>query len=152
MQEGDQIPDLEVSTTRGPLSLRSLVGQPVVIYFYPKDSTPGCTREANEFTTLHSRFRRAGVRVLGVSRDSMTSHQRFREREGITFDLVSDPDETLCRAFDVIREKKMYGRTVVGIERSTFLFDAEGRLARSWRGVRVPGHAEEVLAAAKALG
>ncbi len=151
MQTGDALPDLEVCSTGGPLALRSLIGRPLVIYFYPKDSTPGCTRQANGFTAMHPQFKRAGVSVLGVSRDSLASHQRFREREGIVFDLVSDPDETLCKAFDVIREKKMYGRTVIGIQRSTFLFNAQGLLAMSWRGVKVPGHVEAVLAAAEAV-
>jgi peroxiredoxin Q/BCP len=151
MQTGDTLPDLNVDTTSGALSLRSLIGQPLVIYFYPRDATPGCTRQANDFTTLHERFAQAGVRVLGVSRDSMASHTRFREKQGIGFDLVSDPDETLCHAFNVIREKNMYGRKVLGIQRSTFLFDAAGQLAHSWRGVKVPGHAEAVLAAAEAL-
>ncbi|MFB9066816.1 peroxiredoxin [Pseudofulvimonas gallinarii] len=151
MQNGDALPDVEVATTSGPLALRSLVGRPLVIYFYPKDSTPGCTRQANDFTMMHAQFQRAGVNVVGVSRDSLASHQRFRERQGIVFDLVSDPDETLCKAFDVIREKNMYGRTVVGIQRSTFLFDAKGLLVESWRGVKVPGHVEAVLAAAEAI-
>jgi peroxiredoxin Q/BCP len=151
MAPGDELPDLTVATTSGPLSLRDLRGAPAVIYFYPKDATPGCTREALDFTGLQSRFQAAGTRVLGVSRDSIASHERFRSRQGIGFDLVSDPDQALCEAFAVIGEKSMYGRIVVGIVRSTFLFGADGRLRQAWRGVRVPGHAEQVLAAVEAL-
>ena len=151
MHVGDPLPDLTVDSTSGPLALRSLLGKPLVIYFYPKDATPGCTRQANEFTAMLDRFDSAGARVLGVSRDTPGSHDRFREKQGIGFDLVADQDEALCRAFDVIREKKMYGRTVLGIQRSTFLFDAEGRLLQEWRGVRVPGHVETVLAAVEAM-
>lgn len=151
MQPGDHLPDLTVDTTSGPLALPALTGKPLVIYFYPKDATPGCTREANDFAALLPAFDKAGIRVLGVSRDSLGSHERFRAKQGISFDLVADKDEALCRAFDVIKEKNMYGRKVLGIERSTFLFDAGGRLARCWRGIRVPGHADAVLAAAEAL-
>jgi peroxiredoxin Q/BCP len=151
MVAGDDLPDLTVATTSGPLRLADLRGRPAVIYFYPKDATPGCTREALDFAGLQARFEAAGARLLGVSRDGLASHERFRSRQGLGFDLVSDPDQALCDAFGVIGEKSMYGKTVVGVIRSTFLFAADGRLHQAWRGVRVPGHAEQVLAAVEAL-
>lgn len=152
MNSGDRLPDLSVpSTGGGDIHLRDLTGAPLVLFFYPKDATPGCTREAQDFTALHDRFAAAGARVLGISRDSLASHERFREKQALAFDLLSDKNEALCRAFDVLKEKSMYGRKVFGIERSTFLFDADGRLAQAWRGVKVPGHAEAVLAAVEAL-
>ena len=152
MTPGDPLPDLTVpSTSDGDIRLRDLTGAPLVLFFYPKDATPGCTREAQDFTALHDRFAAAGARVLGISRDSLASHERFREKQALAFDLLSDKNEAVCHAFDVLKEKSMYGRKVFGIERSTFLFDANGRLAHAWRGVKVPGHAETVLAAAEAL-
>jgi peroxiredoxin Q/BCP len=117
----------------------------LVLYFYPKDNTPGCTTEGIDFNQLYPKFRKAGADVLGVSRDSVRSHQNFCAKHGFAFDLVSDADETLCRAFDVIKPKKLYGRDYVGIERSTFLIDPKGRVAAAWRGVTVAGHAYEVL-------
>ena len=133
------------------IRLKDLRGQNVVIYFYPKDSTPGCTLEGQDFRDLHTRFRRRKTVILGVSRDSIASHEKFRAKQKFPFDLLSDPDEKLCRQFDVIREKNMYGRKVMGIERSTFLIDASGRLRREWRKVKVKGHAAEVLEAVKDL-
>jgi peroxiredoxin Q/BCP len=133
------------------IRLKDLRGQHVVIYFYPKDSTPGCTLEGQDFRDLHTRFRRQKTVILGVSRDSIASHEKFRAKQKFPFDLLSDPDEKLCRQFDVIREKNMYGRKVMGIERSTFLIDASGRLRREWRKVKVKGHAAEVLEAVKDL-
>ena len=133
------------------IRLKDLRGQNVVIYFYPKDSTPGCTLEGQDFRDLHTRFRRRKTVILGVSRDSIASHAKFRAKQKFPFDLLSDPDEKLCRQFDVIREKNMYGRKVMGIERSTFLIDASGRLRREWRKVKVKGHAAEVLEAVKDL-
>ena len=127
-------------------------GEILVLYFYPKDATPGCTTEAGDFRDLHAKFRRAGARVLGVSRDSLASHARFREKQSLPFHLLSDADETLCRLFDVIREKNMYGRKVMGIERSTFLVDAKSVLRQEWRKLKVAGHAEEVLEAVRSLG
>ena len=124
-------------------------GQWLVLYFYPKDSTPGCTTEGLDFNALLPAFGKLGATVLGVSRDSLKSHQNFCAKQGFDFALVSDPDETLCRAFDVIHEKNMYGRKVVGIERSTFLIDPQGRIHAAWRKVRVPGHAQAVLDALK---
>lgn len=125
-------------------------GQWLVLYFYPKDSTPGCTTEGIDFNVLLPKFRKLGATVLGVSRDSLKSHQNFCAKQGFRFDLVSDADEALCKAFDVIHEKNMYGKKVLGIERSTFLLDPKGRIAAAWRKVRVPGHAQAVLDALKA--
>jgi len=122
-------------------------GRWLVLYFYPKDNTSGCTAEGLDFSALYPKFRRAGCEILGVSRDSARSHAGFRAKHAFAFGLVSDADEALCRAFDVIKEKTMYGRKVLGIERSTFLIDPEGTVARAWRSVKVPGHAEAVLAA-----
>ena len=150
IKPGAKIPDLRGESTAGPLRLRDLRGRPVVVYFYPKDSTPGCTREAQDFRDLAPRFAKRDTVVLGVSRDSLKSHENFRSKQALTFALVSDSDETWCKAFDVIHEKVLYGKRHLGIVRSTFLIDAEGRLAREWRGVKVPGHAAEVLAAIEA--
>ena len=133
------------------IRLKDLRGQHVVIYFYPKDSTPGCTLEGQDFRDLHARFKRQKTVILGVSRDSILSHEKFRAKQKFPFDLLSDPDETLCRKFDVIREKTLYGRKFMGVERSTFLIDAEGKLRREWRKVKVKGHAAEVLEAAREL-
>ena len=133
------------------IRLKDLRGKNVVIYFYPKDSTPGCTTEGRDFSALHSKFKRAKTVILGVSRDSIASHEKFKEKQGFTFDLLSDPDEKLCQKFDVIHEKSLYGRKFMGIVRSTFLIDANGKLRQEWRKVKVAGHAEEVLEAAKAL-
>lgn len=151
MKPGDPLPDLSLPATGGrDVRLRDLIGAPLVLYFYPKDATPGCTREAQDFAELHERFRARGARVLGVSRDSVASHERFREKQSLPFDLLSDKDETLCRTFDVLKNKVLYGRQVFGIERSTFLFGADGRLIQAWRGAKVPGHAQAVLAALEA--
>jgi len=128
-----------------------VTGAKLVLYFYPKDMTPGCTLEGQDFRDLHPAFRRAKTTVLGVSKDSCERHAKFREKENFPFELLSDEDEKVCRLFDVIQEKSLYGRKFMGIERSTFLFDAAGKLAREWRKVRVKGHAAEVLEAAKAL-
>jgi peroxiredoxin Q/BCP len=133
------------------IRLKDLRGKNVVIYFYPKDSTPGCTTEGRDFSALHAKFKRAGTVILGVSRDSIASHEKFKEKQGFKFDLLSDPDEKLCRKFDVIHEKSLYGRKFMGVVRSTFLIDADGKLRAEWRKVKVAGHAEEVLEAAKAL-
>lgn len=126
-------------------------GEKLVIYFYPKDMTTGCTKESQDFRDRYAAFRKAKVRVIGISRDSLESHDKFREKEKLPFDLLSDEDEKVCRLFDVIREKTLYGRKYMGVDRSTFLIDARGILQREWRGVKVPGHVEEVLEAAKSL-
>lgn len=148
--KGDKIPDLPLTlgsgTTAKPSDYR---GKWLVLYFYPKDSTPGCTTEGNDFNALLTKFRRAGAEVLGVSRDSVKSHANFCEKQGFRFDLVSDADEALCQAFDVIKEKNMYGRKVLGIERSTFLLDPQGRIAEEWRKVKVAGHADAVYESLK---
>lgn len=132
-------------------TLSDFAGQWLVLYFYPKDSTPGCTTEGLDFNALLPKFRKLGAAVLGVSRDSVKSHDNFCTRQGFRFLLVSDGDEALCRAFDVIHEKNMYGRKVLGVVRSTFLISPEGRIVQEWRGVKVPGHAQAVLDALKAL-
>lgn len=139
------------ATNDQKIRLRDLRGKNVVIYFYPKDSTPGCTTEGRDFSALHSKFKRAGTVILGVSRDSIASHEKFKEKQAFPFDLLSDPDEKLCKQFDVIHEKTLYGRKFMGVVRSTFLIDTDGKLRQEWRKVKVAGHAEEVLAAAKSL-
>ena len=140
-----------VLSSGNTVRLSDYAGQWLVLYFYPKDSTPGCTTEGKDFNALLPKFRKLGAQVLGVSRDSLKSHQNFCAKQGFKFDLVSDADEALCAAFDVIREKTMYGRKVVGIERSTFLVDPQGRLAHVWRPVKVAGHADAALAKLREL-
>ena len=149
---GTAAPDFSLPATGDrTLSLADLRGRNVVLYFYPKDNTPGCTTESRDFRDRAHEFAAANTVVVGVSRDSLRSHEGFRRRHELGFDLVSDVDETACTAYDVIREKSLFGRKVRGIERSTFLIDADGTLAREWRGVKVKGHADEVLEAAQAL-
>ncbi len=133
------------------IELSTLKGKKVVLYFYPKDSTPGCTREGGDFRDAHAKFKRAGAVILGVSRDSTASHEKFKDKQGFPFHLLSDKDEKACKAYDVIKLKNMYGKQVRGVERSTFLIDAKGVLRREWRKVKVDGHADEVLEAVKAL-
>jgi thioredoxin-dependent peroxiredoxin len=133
------------------ISLRDFSGTHLALYFYPKDNTPGCTLESQEFRDAHVQFRKAGADVLGVSRDSEKTHENFKARLKLPFDLLSDADEVLCRQFDVIREKPLYGRRFMGIERSTFLIDGQGVLRKEWRKVRVKGHVDEVLQAVKSL-
>ncbi|WP_018865807.1 MULTISPECIES: peroxiredoxin [unclassified Thioalkalivibrio] len=134
--------------TLGPADFQ---GRIVVLYFYPKDNTPGCTNESRDFAANLDAFQGAGAVILGVSRDSVKSHENFRTKQELPFDLLSDGDETLCNAFDVIKMKNMYGKQVRGIERSTFLIDADGVLRKEWRKVKVPGHVDEVLAAVREL-
>lgn len=149
---GNKVPDFRLPATGGKeISLSGLKGQNVVLYFYPKDATPGCTREGQDFRDLHKRFRRRKTVILGVSRDSLKSHENFKARQGFPFELLSDGDEKLCKLFGVIKEKNLYGRKVMGVERSTFLIDADGVLRREWRKVNVDGHAEEVLEAVSGL-
>ena len=144
--------DFTADATGGEkVRLKDLRGKNVIIYFYPKDSTPGCTTEGRDFSALHNKFKRANTVIFGVSRDSIASHEKFKEKQGFAFDLLSDPDEKLCKQFDVIHEKSLYGRKFMGIVRSTFLIDANGKLRQEWRKVKVAGHADEVLEAVKAL-
>ncbi|HQU16921.1 MAG: peroxiredoxin [Chromatiales bacterium 21-64-14] len=150
---GGKVADFELSATGGEtIRLSALKGRTVVLYFYPKDNTPGCTREGQDFRDLHPRYTAAGAVVLGISRDTVQSHEKFRSQYDFPFALLSDGDEKLCRQFDVIRPKNMYGKTVEGVERSTFLIDSNGILRREWRKVKVDGHAEDVLEALKDLG
>lgn len=139
------IPDFEADSTGGPFRLSAHKGRIVVLYFYPKDNTPGCTTEGMEFRDLAAEFARAGAVIYGVSRDSLKSHHNFKAKLGLPFELIADPDEKLCELFGVMKLKNLYGKKVRGVERSTFVFDAEGRLVREWRGVKVQGHAREVL-------
>ncbi len=131
------------------IQLKALGGKNVVLYFYPKDNTPGCTTEGQDFRDLFSKFKRQNTLIFGISRDSIAAHEKFRDKQQFPFELLSDPDEKLCRQFDVIKEKMLYGRKFMGIERSTFLIDAKGKLRQEWRKVKVKGHAAEVLAAVK---
>ena len=149
---GKAVPPFTLPSTSGKSwSPADAAGTKLVVYFYPKDMTSGCTVESQQFRDLHAAFRRAGVEIVGISRDSLTSHQKFRDKERLPFELLADEDEKVCNLFDVIREKSLYGRKYMGIERSTFLIDAKGVLRREWRKVKVNGHAEAVLAAVKAL-
>ena len=149
---GSKIKDFSLpSSGDGTWSLQQAAGRKLVIYFYPKDMTAGCTRESQDFRDLYAAFRKAGVEIVGVSRDSVKSHDKFVEKENLPFPLLSDADEKVCKLFDVIQEKSLYGKKYLGIERSTFLLDGTGILRREWRKVKVPGHAEEVLEAAKSL-
>ncbi|MEC9376074.1 MAG: peroxiredoxin [Pseudomonadota bacterium] len=146
------IPALTLPSTNGKnLNLKELKGKKIVLYFYPKDNTPGCTLEGQEFSANYLNFKREKTIILGVSRESINSHQKFIAKYKFPFDLLSDQDEKACKLFDVIKEKNMYGRKFMGIERSTFLIDENGKLRREWRKVKVKGHAEEVLAATKEL-
>jgi peroxiredoxin Q/BCP len=139
------------STGNTTFQLSGTRGSKVVLYFYPKDNTPGCTTQGSDFRDLHSQFKRAGTQVFGISRDSVKSHEGFKAKMKFPFELLSDPDEAVCGQFGVMKLKNMYGRKVRGIERSTFVVDEKGVLAREWRGVKVPGHVQEVLNFVKAL-
>ena len=145
------VPDFSAPATGGEFRLSALKGKKVVLYFYPKDNTPGCTTESLAFRDSYPKFKKAGAEIVGISRDSIKSHENFQRKLELPFVLVSDADEALCQLFDVIKMKKMYGKDVRGIERSTFLLDAAGVLRREWRGVKVPNHVDEVLAAVQAL-
>ena len=150
---GQAVPDFSAGATGDrTVCLPELRGRPVVLYFYPKDNTPGCTAEGQQFRDLHERFAALNVAVFGVSRDSLRSHENFRAKYGFPFPLLADVDETLCRLFEVIKLKRNYGKEALGVERSTFLIDANGVLRREWRKVKVDGHAAAVLAAVEALG
>jgi peroxiredoxin Q/BCP len=146
---GKKAPDFKLPATGDKtLELSELKGKKIVLYFYPKDSTPGCTREGCD---SHAKLKRAGAVVIGVSRDSLASHEKFKDKQDFPFDLVSDAEEKACKAYDVIKEKNMYGRKTLGVERSTFLIDEKGKLQREWRKVKVDGHVDDVLAAVKEI-
>jgi peroxiredoxin Q/BCP len=152
VQIGRVVPDFRLPATgEREIRLKSLRGSNVVVYFYPKDSTPGCTNEGCDFKGNYRKFRRHNTVILGISRDSIASHETFKAKYGFPFELLSDADEKACRLFDVIKEKNMYGRKVMGIERSTFLIDEHGKLCREWRKVKVKGHVDEVLEAVAEL-
>lgn len=152
IKTGNKVPGFSLPATGGGTwSLKDAAGRKLVIYFYPRDMTSGCTREAQDFRDLYGAFGEAGVEVVGVSRDGVGSHDRFAAREKLPFLLLADTDERVCRLFDVIKPKSMYGRKYLGVERSTFLLDGSGRLRQEWRKVKVPGHAEAVLEAARSL-
>lgn len=149
---GQPVPDFSAPATGDTtITLSELRGKQVVIYFYPKASTPGCTTEGGDFRDRKAAFDAANTVVIGVSRDGLRAQENFKAKQDFNFALISDKDETVCQLFDVIKLKKMYGKEHLGIERSTFLIDQDGKLAQEWRGVKVPGHAEEVLSAAQAL-
>jgi peroxiredoxin Q/BCP len=149
---GKKVGPFSLATTRSPkLTSKELLGQAYVLYFYPRDDTPGCTLESKAFRDQHADFEKLGVRILGVSRDSLASHAKFQGKYDLPFELVTDADEALCKQFDVIKNKNMYGKKVRGIERSTFLVDSTGVLRREWRKVKVDGHVAEVLEAAANL-
>ena len=149
---GKKIPSFNLPATGDrKIRLSDLKGRQFVLYFYPKDSTPGCTLEGQDFRDQYSKFKRQNTEIIGVSRDSLKSHENFKAKQNFPFDLISDTEETLCNIFDVIKMKNMYGKQVRGIERCTFLIDAEGKLRNEWRKVKVKGHINVVLEAAKAL-
>ena len=149
---GLRVPDFEIASTGNKtFKLSASLGRPLVLYFYPKDNTPGCTTEGQQFRDLHAQFVKLGCTVCGVSRDSIKSHEGFKAKMEFPFDLLSDPDEKLCSLFGVIKMKNMYGKQVRGIERSTFCLDSHGSVVRHWRGVKVPGHAQEVLEFVRSL-
>jgi peroxiredoxin Q/BCP len=151
IQTGTKAPVFALPGTGGEWSLAAAAGQNVVIYFYPRDNTPGCTQEGESFTAAHAQFRKAKTLIVGISADSLDSHLKFKKKMGFPFELLSDADSKVCKLYDVIQEKSMYGKKYMGIERSTFLIDAQGVLRQEWRKVKVNGHADAVLAAVKAL-
>jgi peroxiredoxin Q/BCP len=149
---GLKVPDFEIASTGNKtFKLSAALGSPLVLYFYPKDNTPGCTTEGQQFRDLHAEFTGLRCAIYGVSRDSIKSHEGFKAKMAFPFDLLSDPDEKVCTLFGVMKLKNMYGRKVRGIERSTFVIDNRGSVSRQWRGVKVPGHAQEVLEFVRSL-
>jgi len=148
---GQPLPAFTAPSTAGDIDSRALHGKPFVLYFYPKDNTPGCTTESQDFRDLYAQFQAADCAVFGISRDSLKSHEGFIDKQSLPFPLISDPDEALCTLFEVMKLKNMYGKQVRGIDRSTFLIDKDGVLVREWRGVKVPDHALEVLQAVQNL-
>ena len=152
LEINSKIPDFSAPCTGlGEFSLAAHAGKNLVIYFYPKDSTPGCTTEGENFRDLHAEFLHSDCLIFGVSRDSLKSHENFKRKIELPFELLADTEETLCQMFGVMKMKNMYGKQVRGVERSTFLFDVNGKLAKEWRGIKVTGHVDEVLKAAQAL-
>ena len=152
LTSGDTVPDFELEGDGGTkISLSALSGSPVVVYFYPKDDTPGCTKEAIAFSGLEPEFAKVGAKIIGISPDTAAKHDKFKAKHNLTIRLAADPDRTACEAYGVWVEKSMYGRKYMGVERSTFLVDANGKLVQAWRKVKVAGHAEAVLEAVKAL-
>ena len=145
LETGVKAPDFSIETTEGQKKLASYKGKHLVLYFYPKDDTPGCTNEAKDFSSLSIQFEAAGIKILGVSRDTLAKHQKFIAKHDLKIELGSDEDGVLCEAYGVWVEKNMYGRTYMGIARSTFLIDPKGRISRIWPNVRVKGHAQDVL-------
>jgi peroxiredoxin Q/BCP len=148
---GKKAPQFTLEGTGGSWSLSDAAGSAVVIYFYPRDNTPGCTQEGEDFAAAYPLFKKAKALIFGISADTMASHEKFKEKMGFPFELLSDPDKKICKLYDVIREKSMYGKKFLGIERSTFLIDGKSVLRQEWRKVKVNGHAAAVLAAVKAL-
>ncbi|MCI1004830.1 MULTISPECIES: peroxiredoxin [unclassified Herbaspirillum] len=146
------VPDFSAAMTSGKtFNLADYRGKNLVLYFYPKDNTPGCTTEGMQFRDLHPEFQAANTEIFGISRDSLKSHENFKGKLGMPFELISDPDESLCTMFDVMKMKNMYGKQVRGVERSTFVIDAAGKVVKEWRGVKVPAHVDEVLSFIKTL-
>jgi peroxiredoxin Q/BCP len=148
---GKKAPQFTLEGTGGSWSLSDAAGSPAVIYFYPRDNTPGCTQEGDEFAAAYPQFKKAKTMIFGISADSMAAHEKFKAKMGFPFELLSDPDKKVCKLYDVIQEKSMYGKKFMGIERSTFLIDGKGVLRHVWRKVKVNGHAAAVMAAVKAL-
>lgn len=152
MKLGDSLPDISLQATGDQvINLSTIKNQKILVYFYPKDNTPGCTTEGQNFRDSYGEFTSSNCLIFGVSRDSVTSHQRFKDKQSFPFDLLSDPDELLCKAFEVIKLKKLYGKEFLGIERSSFLFDGAGVLVAEWRKVRVKEHVDQILQAVKSL-
>ena len=152
VKAGRVVPDFKAPATGDQtIRLKDLRGKNVVLYFYPRDNTPGCTTEGQDFRDHYAKFRRRNTVVLGISRDSLASHEKFKAKFDFPFELIADPDEKLCNQFEVMKDKNMYGKKVRGIERSTFLIDDKGKLRQEWRKVKVPGHVEAVLEAIKSL-
>lgn len=150
---GRQVPDFSAPLTSGKIfQLSAYAGRHLVLYFYPKDDTPGCTTEGGDFRNHYAAFQAAGGDIVGISRDSLNSHENFKAKMQFPFELLSDPEETVCTLFDVMKLKNMYGKQVRGVERSTFVIDRKGIVRAEWRGVKVPGHVDEVLAFVKSLG
>jgi peroxiredoxin Q/BCP len=148
---GKKAPSFTLEGTGGEWSLKDAAGSSVVIYFYPRDNTPGCTQEGESFAGAHAQFKKLKALIVGISPDTVQSHEKFKKKMGFPFELLSDPAREVCKLYDVIQEKSMYGKKYLGVERSTFLIDAQGVLRQEWRKVKVSGHAEAVLAAVKAL-